>query len=108
MATTLILAYAILFVATMCMANRFFALWVLACSTLAWLTALLMLLLKHTLPMTYLLATVGYAGLMLAFALGLAVFAASATEVQRTAVFKIIGAATVWAVVVACVTEAVV
>lgn len=108
MFTALILLYAVLFVATAFMANRFFALWVLSCATLAWLTALLMLLLKHTLPMTYLLATVGYAGLMLAFALGLAVFAASATKVQRTAVFKIIGAAAVWAVVVACVTEAVV
>lgn len=104
MFTTLILAYAILFVATMCMANRFFVLWVLSCATLAWLTALLMLLLKHTLPMTYLLATVGYAGLMLAFALGLAVFAESATEVQRTAVLKIIGATTVWAIIVACAT----
>lgn len=104
MYTALILAYAIMFVATMCMANRFFALWVLACSTLAWLTALLMLLLKHTLPMTYLLATVGYAGIMLAFALGLAVFASSATRKTHTAVLKIIGAAIVWAVVVACVT----
>lgn len=104
MYTALILAYAIMFVATMCMANRFFALWVLACSTLAWLTALLMLLLKHTLPMTYLLATVGYAGIMLAFALGLAVFASSATRKTHLVVLKIIGAAIVWAVVVACVT----
>ena len=104
MATALILAYAILFVATMCMANRFFALWVLACSTLAWLTALLMLLLKYMLPVTYLLVTVGYAGLMLAFALGLAVFVASATKETHTAVLKIIGATTVWAITVACAT----
>ena len=104
MATALILAYAILFVATAFMANRFFALWVLACFTLAWLTALLMLLLKYMLPVTYLLVTVGYAGLMLAFAFGLAVFAASATKVQRTAVLKILGATTVWAIIVACTT----
>ena len=104
MATALILAYAILFAATAFMANRFFVLWVLACYMLAWLTAALMLLLKHILPVTYLLVTVGYAGLMLAFSLGLAVFAASATEVQRTAVLKIIGATTVWAIIVACTT----
>jgi len=104
MYTTLILAYAILSVATMCMANRFFALWVLACATLAWLTTLLMLLLKHALPMTYLLVTVGYAGIMLAFAFGLAVFAASATKATHLAVLKILGATTVWAIVVACVT----
>lgn len=104
MATTLILSYAVLFVATMCMANRFFALWVLACYTLAWLTALLMLLLKHTLPMTYLLVTVGYAGLMLAFAFGLAVFAASAPKATHLVVLKILGATTVWAIIVACTT----
>lgn len=104
MATALILAYAILFVATMCMANRFFVLWVLACYTLAWLTALLMLLLKYMLPMTYLLVTVGYAGIMLAFSLGLAVFATSATREPRLVVLKIIGATTVWAIIVACAT----
>lgn len=108
MATALILLYAVLFVATMCMANRFFALWVLACSTLAWLTALLMLLLKHTLPMTYLLVTVGYAGLMLAFALGLAVFSASANKAMHLVVVKMLGATTVWAIIVACTTWGVV
>lgn len=104
MATALILAYAILFVATMRMACRFFALWVLACSTLAWLTALLMLLLKYMLPVTYLLVTVGYAGLMLAFSVGLAVFVASATKATHLVVLKMLGATTVWATVVACVT----
>ena len=108
MATALILAYATLFVATMCMAYRFFALWVLACSTLAWLTALLMLLLKYMLPMTYLLVTVGYAGLMLAFALGLAVFSASATKAMHLVVVKMLGATTVWAIIVACTTWGVV
>ena len=68
MATALILAYAILFVATAFMAYRFFALWVLACS------------------------------------LGLAVFAASATREMHIAVLKIIGATTVWAIIVACTT----
>lgn len=104
MATELILAYAILFVATAFMANRFFALWVLACSTLAWLTVLLMLLLKHILPMTYLLVTLAYAGLMLAFALGLAVFAASATKATHLVLLKMLGATTVLAMIVACVT----
>lgn len=108
MATALILSYAILFVATAFMANRFFALWVLACATLAWLTALLMLLLKHTLPVTYLLVTVGYAGLMLAFSFGLAVFASSATRKTHPVVVKLLGATTVGAIIVACTTWGVV